>query len=292
MQEAFELNPIEVHGVWPWTTLRSDSRTWQDRKKSWIARGVDDLAGRQQVEIFRHGQSGRHHRVSGGRSRFDPFLAELTYTWYGAGRVIDPFAGGVTRGLIAADLGLDYLGVDLLGSQVDSNRSIASEWETPGRAEWVTGDAREVLASLPDGGFGYCLTCPPYHSAERYSTDPRDLSVMSWNEHLAALREIACEVYRVLEEDSFLTWVVGDLRGPDGHLRQLPERTSLILSDAGFRPVNHQVLVTPVGTMYRMIRRWWSNTRSAGRTHQHVLTFVKGDRRRATQKVKDRQEAP
>ncbi|GAB3191853.1 DNA methyltransferase [Nesterenkonia suensis] len=287
-EQGRELAPIDVHGIWPWTTLRSDSRIWQDRKTHWKDSGVDDLAGRQQVEMFRHGKSGRHHRISGGRSRFDPFLAELAYTWYGASRVIDPFAGGCTRGIIAAELGMDYTGIDLLADQVASNRRIAADWPTVGHAEWVHGDAAERLALMPDDAFGYCLTCPPYHRAERYSDDPRDLSVMGWDEHLDTLEHVAAQLYRVLEDDSFITWVVGDLRAPSGHLRLLPERTALILEEAGFRPVNHQILVTPVGTMFRMIRRWWTNTRSAGRTHQHVLTFVKGDRRRATAKVKRR----
>src|SRR5690606_24417703 len=100
------------------------------------------------------------------------------------------------------------------------------------RAVWTCGDALEVLPTLPAGGYDYALVCPPYHSLERYTDDPRDLSRMDWPAHLDAVAATARELYRLLADDRFVTWVVGDLRGPDGHLRQLPERTALLLADA------------------------------------------------------------
>lgn len=279
------LPPLDTHGIYPWSVLRSDSAPWQARKRWWLHdMGVDDLAGRQGVEIFRHGRSGRHHRISGGKSRFDPVLAELMLTWYSprGGLVIDPFAGGVTRGAVASHLGRRYHGIDLSPTQVDANQSEAHRW--PG-ATWETGDARDGLGVAP-GTADYILTCPPYHSAERYSDDPRDLSVMTWDQHLAALAEIAGHAYEALADDRFLTWVVGDLRDHRGHLRCLPEHTLTILTGAGLHPVNHHILVTPVGTMHRMLRRWWTSTRTAGRVHQHVYTLVKGDRRRAVEAIR------
>ena len=236
------------------------------------------------MEIFRHGESGRHHRISGGRSRFDPHLAEIAYEWYcpPSGHVYDPFAGGVTRGAVAHLTGRTYQGVDLSPAQVESNLGLARDagWD---RADWMVSDGTTHNPTrTPD----YILTCPPYHTAERYSDHPDDLSVMAWEDHLHAVQTTAATCYRALRDDAFLTWVVGDTRGPDGHLRLLPERTALALTDAGFRPVNHQVLVTPVGTMHRMLRRWWTATSTAGRVHQHVLTMVKGDRRAATTKAR------
>ena len=276
------LPALDVHGIYPWTVLRSDSAAWQARKRWWIdEQGVDDLAGRRDVEIFRHGKSGRHHRISGGKSRFDPVLAELCLTWYSprGGLVYDPFAGGMTRGAVAAHLGRRYVGVDLSPGQVEANLGVDG-------AEYHVGDSTH-WTPIPDGSADYVLTCPPYHSAERYSDDPADLSVMSWDDHLSAVRRAAGRAYAALADDRFATWVVGDLRDSSGHLRGLPEATASILTASGFRLVNHQVLVTPVGTMHRMLRRWWTSTRSAGRVHQHVYTLVKGDRRRAVEVIRD-----
>src|ERR1017187_7966315 len=50
-----------------------------------------------------------------GTSIFDPTLCELTYRWYTStgGQVIDPFAGGSVRGIVARMLGRRYWGCDL-----------------------------------------------------------------------------------------------------------------------------------------------------------------------------------
>lgn len=277
------LPALDHHGVYPWSVLRSDAGEWQARKKAIISSGVDDLAGRKEVEIFRHGKSGRHHRISGGKSRFDPVLADTLIHWYSprGGVIYDPFAGGVTRGAMASLAGRRYVGRDLSAAQVESNRELAARLGLDG-AEWEVGDATRPA---PVDQVDMVLTCPPYHSAERYSDDPADLSVMGWDDHLRAIETTARHCYAAMADDRFIAWVVGDLRSPSGHLRMLPERTALILEDAGFRPVNHHILVTPVGTMHRMLRRWWTNTRTAGRTHQHVLVMVKGDRRRAVEAI-------
>ncbi|WP_280503001.1 DNA methyltransferase [Nocardia farcinica] len=269
-----------VHGVYPWTVLDGRAGEWQARKKWWRGLPCDETGGRDEHLLLGARSSERHRRISGGTSRFDPMLAEVLITWYTppGGLIVDPFAGGAVRGVVADRLGRHYVGIDLSERQAAANREVSQG----GLARWVTGDAVAEMSTMPDGSADAVLTCPPYHCAERYSDDPRDLSVMSWAEHLAAVEAVAVDAYRVLADDRFLVWVTGDLRGPDGHLRQLPEHTARLLVGAGFRPVNHHILVTPVGTMYRMLRRWWTNTSSAGRVHQHVWVMVKGDRRRAT----------
>ncbi|WP_166345067.1 DNA methyltransferase [Phytoactinopolyspora limicola] len=273
-----------VHGVYPWSVLRSDSREWQDRKRWWKGRGVHEENGRADHLLLGSGSSERHRKISRGTSRFDPFLAELCCEWYSppGGMVLDPFAGGSCRGIVAAELGRHYTGIDLSTAQVTANHAAKEAWgPTDGTVTWQTGDGVAAIGDIADGSYDYVLTCPPYHSAERYSGDPRDLSAMSWADHLDAVAETARQLFRVLAEDRFATWVTGDLRDTSGHLRCLPEHTIMALRDAGFGVVNDQVLVTPAGSMYRMLRRWWTNTRSAGRVHQRVITVVKGDRRLA-----------
>ena len=58
-----------------------------------------------------------------GTSIFDPVLCELVYRWFSpvGGAVLDPFAGGSVRGLTAAVLGRQYLGIDLRDEQVQAN---------------------------------------------------------------------------------------------------------------------------------------------------------------------------
>ncbi len=64
-----------------------------------------------------------------GTSIFDPVLCELAYSWFcpAGGVVLDPFAGGSVRGIVASRLGHPYVGVELSGQQVDENRRQAAE---------------------------------------------------------------------------------------------------------------------------------------------------------------------
>jgi hypothetical protein len=61
-------------------------------------------------------------------SIFDPVLCEVAYRWFcpPGGAVLDPFAGGSVRGLVATRLGRRYFGVDLREEQVEANRG---QWE-------------------------------------------------------------------------------------------------------------------------------------------------------------------
>ena len=47
-----------------------------------------------------------------GTSIFDPVLCELAYRWYcpPGGVILDPFAGGSVRGIVASKLGRRYVG--------------------------------------------------------------------------------------------------------------------------------------------------------------------------------------
>lgn len=57
-------------------------------------------------------------------SVFDPTLCELLYRWFcpPGGLVLDPFAGGSVRGVIAALMGRRYVGIDLSNEQIEANR--------------------------------------------------------------------------------------------------------------------------------------------------------------------------
>lgn len=282
---------VDVHGVQPWSVLRQDSRIWQRRKAWWREQGLRDRGGRPDAQVLHTGPGSRMHgKISGkGGSVFDAVLAEACISWFSpvGGRILDPMAGGPTRGVVAGTLGRDYMGIDLLDSQVDHNCEFAKGWpHLRGDVRWAAGDARQVLPNL-GGGFDYAFTCPPYWRLERYSDDPRDLSAMSLPDYLDAHRRIIGMAAWQLADDTFATWVVGDLRDSSGHLCRLPWHTIDAFEASGMRLVNDQVLVTPVGSLFWNLARSWRSTRSATRTHQYVLTFVKGDRRKAVDRIRE-----
>lgn len=82
--------------------------------------------------------------VGKGTSIFDPVLCELAYRWFCPpdGTVLDPFAGGSVRGVVAARLGRGYVGIDLREEQVEANRQ---QWDEIGSAV-----AAAVPAVVPD----------------------------------------------------------------------------------------------------------------------------------------------
>lgn len=282
-----QYQPLDVHGIWPWSTLDQTQQAWRERRAWWNERGVDDIAPRSGAAGMI--ATGRHARTSGGVSRFDPVLAELLITWFSpaGGLILDPFAGGPVRGIVAGYLGREYLGVDLLGPQLEANLRARDRWlpdltEAP---RWIHGDALTTLGRIPDEQADYVLTCPPYWNRERYSDDPRDLSAMTWARFLDAHAQVAAEAARCLRPDRFLTWVISDVRDHRGHLRHLPWIAVEHVEATGLRLVNEQVLIEPPGLRAKTTRPPWEACRTTTRRHQYVLTFVKGDRRKAAQEA-------
>lgn len=278
----------DCDGVKPWTVLRKDSKTWQDQRKALIAEHhLDDRAGRPDVAIYSGAKTKTHQRISGGASVFDPLLAKTLTAWYtpAGGKIIDPFAGGPTRGVIAHSMSRDYTGVDLMADQVDRNRE-----DHPGPV-WIHGAAQDIIPTLDACSFDAALTCPPYWNLEQYTDDPRDLSTMTLDQFQEVHSSIIRETARILADNSFAVWIIGDKRDNHGHLAGLPWHTIAAFADAGMPLVNDHILVTPIGSKFWTIGRTFRATRSASRTHQYILVFVKGDRREATRKITEASNA-
>lgn len=231
-----------------------------------------------------------------GTSIFDPVLCELAYRWFcpPAGRILDPFAGGSVRGIVAARLGRHYTGIDLRADQIQANIDqaidILDETQHPA-VEYYVGDAREMATLLPAGRpeplppFDLMFTCPPYFDLEQYSDDPRDLSNASWDEFLESMGVILQRSVELLADDRFVVLVLGEVRSkkPPGSYRGLVPSCIWLAERAGLQFYNEAVLVTAVGSLGIRVARQFSASRKVGKTHQNVLVFLKGDGKRATE---------
>lgn len=216
-----------------------------------------------------------------GTSIFDPVLCELAYTWFcpPAGRVLDPFAGGSVRGIVAAVLGRKYTGIDLRPEQVQANEAQAAGIVPHNPPTWMVGDSQ---SAIPDGPFDFVFSCPPYYDLEIYSDDPADLSNMEYTAFLAAYRSIIAQAVARLADDRFACFVVGDVRDKKGIYRNFVSETIAAFQDAGAALYNEAILVTAVGSLPIRVGKQFSSGRKLGKTHQNVLVFVKGDPRKAT----------
>lgn len=305
---------VAEFGAAPFTILDARLGPWQERKRVWMQRGLASEEGRgenlafslsaQPEEVYakkkreenRAGAKMTWKEFAGkfpdamsqkGTSIFDPVLTELVYRWWcpEGGRVLDPFAGGSVRGLVAAYLGLDYVGIDLRAEQVAANREQAEGFgKLEGQACWSRGDSRDI-GNFVDGPFDFLMSCPPYADLEVYSDDPQDLSnAGGYGEFLEAYRQIISGSVALLAENAFAVWVVGEIRDKSGSYRGFIPDTIRAFEDAGMNFYNEAILITPAGSLPMRVRRQFEGSRKLGKAHQNVLVFSKGSAKEVAQR--------
>lgn len=220
-----------------------------------------------------------------GTSIFDPVLCEMAYRWFSPkdGVVLDPFAGGSVRGIVAAVLGRQYFGCDLRAEQIEANREQSTAICKENQPTWVCGDSREIDKHYAGVQADLVFSCPPYADLEVYSDDPKDLSTLNYKEFLQAYRLIISKCAAMLKQDRFACFVVGDVRDKKGNYYNFVGDTVQAFIDAGLNYYNEAILVTSVGSLPIRVGRQFESGRKLGKTHQNVLVFVKGDGKRATE---------
>lgn len=145
-------------------------------------------------------------------SIFDPVLTELSYRWFNieGGRILDPFAGGSVRGIVAAKLNMPYVGNDLSEAQIRANKANAEEVlgiSYPFFPQWTVGDSSQLEDVLSTNGisgdFDMIFSCPPYADLEVYSNDPRDISNMDYAQFIEAYKRIIKQSCSRLKNNRF-----------------------------------------------------------------------------------------
>lgn len=288
----------------PFTLMDAKTGPWKNRKQLWMEVGLKSGKGRT-ARTF--GRSDGNDEVTqkilaltNGQSIFDPVLCEMIVRWYSplGGTLVDPFAGGSVRGIVAAVAGRNYVGVDLSDIQVQANMLQDKEfrskliYEDDMAPVWITGDSREVFPEWHDWGIpeecDLVYSCPPYADLEVYSDDPRDLSNMPYDKFREAYAEIIAASCDRLREDRFAVFVVGEVRDPKtGFYRNFVGHTIDAFEAAGLHYYNEAFFASPAGTLPLRAAKQFVVSRKMGRVHQTVLVFVKGDPKRATQACAD-----
>lgn len=245
--------------------------------------------GRMNEKGLSGGCSDDNPAVASGTSIFDPVLTELAYRWFcpRGGHIVDPFAGGSVRGIVASVLGFQYTGYELRPEQVAANRLQAAAICPENAPHWVIGDSAVTLAALPNAPADFVFSCPPYGDLEVYSDDPADLSAQDWPAFLESYRAIIAAAVARLKPDSFAAFVVGEFRCKKGFYRNFVGETVAAFEDAGARFYNEAILVTAVGSLPIRAGKQFKSGRKLGKTHQQLLVFVKGCPKRATAKIED-----
>jgi len=269
----------------PFTLLDGRSGEWQERKRAWLALGIKSEVGRDNGMTYGAGlgmtlANGEEQRTS----IFDPTMVELAVRWFSpeGGQVVDPFAGGSVRGIVAGCLGRSYWGCDLRPEQIAANEAQADAIAPRVRPVWVCGDSMDTLADAPEADFVF--SCPPYGDLEKYSDDPRDLSAMDWHAFVAAYKRIILRAVGKMKADTFACFVVGDFRDARGFYRNFVSETIDGFEQAGARLYNEAILATAIGSASMRVTKQFQSGRKLAKTHQNVLVFCKGDWRAAAAK--------
>ena len=223
--------------------------------------------------------------VASGTSIFDPVLCELAYSWFSpqGGTILDPFAGGSVRGIVASRLGRQYIGVELREEQVAANKTQGDDLCSDPVPVWHTGDSRNIDRICADVQADMVFSCPPYADLEVYSDNPNDLSTLKYEDFKPAYFEIIAKSCARLKDNRFACFVVGDVRDKRGNYYNFVGDTVEAFKAAGLHFYNEAILVTSVGSLPIRVGRQFASGRKLGKTHQNVLVFVKGDGKKATQ---------
>lgn len=226
---------------------------------------------------------------SSGTSVFDPVLCELAYRWFSPpdGDVLDPFAGGSVRGLVAALLGRSYRGNDLSERQIAANQAQGDDFADRGlvardRLSWTQGDSAAWVDTLEPESADLIFTCPPYLWLEQYDKgNDADISNMDADGFADVYGRIIAGAARALRPDRYAVVVTGNARDTKGRTHDLRAITVRAAEAAGLALHNTAVLVTPSGSLAVRAPRAFMASRALARAHQDVLVFVKGDRMKA-----------
>lgn len=271
-------------GVPPFSILDTKQGYWMRRKKEWGELGIDSELGRDARALNnkewiedkdKHGAE----ESDSGTSIFDPVLCELLYKWFcePRGKILDPFAGGSVRGIVASVFGYDYNGVDLREEQVIANYNNISKLSVklPIEPNWICGDSNNIKCI--GGKYDFIMSCPPYHDLEKYSDKPEDLSNMNYSDFIKQYRNIIKQSISMLKNNRFAVFVVGEIRDNNGFYKGFVNDTTKAFIDGGMQHYNDIILFNQVNTLSMRVSKQFEPYRKIGKIHQNILVFYKGD---------------
>jgi DNA modification methylase len=267
----------------PFSILDTRSKEWQERKRWWInTYNIQSELGRENT------QSRARFWEDNTVSIFDATLCEKMYEWFcpKEGRVLDPFAGGSVRGIVATEMGYIYNGIDLSDEQIDANKKQSS------KPVWTQGDSEWVIDTIQDKSQDFVFTCPPYYDLEKYTDDPADLSNMDEDSFDKKYFSIVKKATTKLKDNRFFAIVVSEVREQSttgnykiGKYKGLVWKTIRACEEAGLHFYNDMILFNSQHQASRVVDTYFERNRKVASVHQNILVFVKGNPDLATEVI-------
>ena len=275
--------------------INTNKADWQNRKRMYLKLGIKSELGRNEVSFFERyktlgydnlkNKSGKNNGGfmdnpgNRGASVFDPVLCELIYTMHldkSKNEILDPFAGGSVRGIIAHYLGFNYTGIELRQEQVDSNREQSlSILPITNQPQWYVGDSNELLDNKWNKQFDLLFTCPPYFNLEVYSDLENDLSNMDYKSFLSCYESIIKKSCNLLKSGAYACIVIQEIRDKNENLIGLVPDTINAFKKADMFYYNEMILQKVIASKALLSRRFFEKSKKITRHHENVLIFRK-----------------
>jgi len=323
-EEQEHIKLTEKFIIPPFSIFDTRKGYWQDRKSAWLSLGIRSEIGRGEnlsnfadacaIKFKRNTVLSRQLQansslknvsklpdyVKGGEgcgmeyiapntSMFDPVLCEICYKWFciDGGNILDPFAGGSVRGIIANYLGYKYIGIDLSKRQIEANIEQSNIiLKDKNKPKWIIGNSLNINNLVKDK-MDFIFSCPPYFDLEKYSDDSEDLSNLEWGDFKNQYREIISKTVNLLKDDRFACFVVNEIRDKKGIYRNFVDYTKYCFLDAGMEFYNDIVLINVAGSLPIRVNKIFSSGRKVGKMHQNVLVFYKGNIKKIKENYKE-----
>ena len=262
----------------PFSVLDTKSGNWVKRKKQWKSIGIKSEIGRNAKTFgkFTPNQGNSKRFDDKATSIFDPALCEVLYNWFcvDGKEILDPFAGGSVRGIVANYLGYKYTGIDIRQEQIDSNREQGlGILEVNNQPNWYVGDSNDVLDGF-NKKFDFVFSCPPYADLEVYSDLKGDISNMPYIEFMKAYEEIIEKSCNLLKSGGYACFIVGEVRDKKGNYIGFVPDTINAFRKCGMNYYNEAILLDQLGTA-SMRANGNMKTQKLVKVHQNVLIFKK-----------------
>lgn len=273
----------------PVSILDTRSGNWKNRKNKWLRLGIKSNENRQVINSkkandfknFRKKKyeisgANEYFEKNGDVSIFNPALCELMYNWFcpDGGAILDPFAGGSVRGIVANYLGYKYTGIDIRQEQVDSNREQAMDiLPIANQPQWYVGDSEDVIKDL-NLEYDLVFSCPPYLNLEKYSEIENELSNLSDENFYIKYNEIIKQSISKLKKGCFFIFVIGEVSDSKGYQKNFIGRTKQILIENKLKIKNELIYITPIGIKAMAINRLMK-TNKIIRIHENILICEK-----------------
>jgi len=260
----------------PFSILDTKSGNWQRRKKLWIQKGIKSEVGRD-VSVINMDTKSKENNSTEYVSVFDPALCEVLYHWFCPknGHILDPFAGGSVRGIVANFLGYNYYGIDIRQEQIDSNREQALNiLNTNNQPNYYVGDSNVILEDKFNLQFDFVFSCPPYADLEVYSNLDGDISNKPYKEFLNLYESIINKSCEKLKIGGYACFVVGEVRDKNGNYYGFVPDTINAFKKCGMNFYNEAILLNPVASA-SMRANGNMKSNKLVKIHQNILIFRK-----------------